>query len=154
MRKLIKLSLLFFAMIAVNSAASNQKTLIDMYPFLASTNIVRSVRNNYSVLEEFYGDYYIPNKERKSHKKAPPFTPHTMEGDMKSCKDCHSKNNYKELKYAGIKIPSIPKLVPSGGQHPQTQGSCRMCHVNKKAKYKMSEFYLDEVYPRIYYPKK
>ncbi|MCO4782988.1 MAG: hypothetical protein KC646_11750 [Candidatus Cloacimonetes bacterium] len=154
MKNLVNLSLLFFLAVTISSAAGSKKTLVEKYPFLSSRNIVRGVRTNYSILEEFYGEFYIPNRERQSHKKAPPFTPHVMKGDMKNCNDCHTLKNHRQPKYAGIKIPFIPKLVPSGSKHPDAKGSCRICHVNVQGKHKISDFYLDDVYPRIYNPKR
>ncbi|PCJ16203.1 MAG: hypothetical protein COB02_16775 [Candidatus Cloacimonadota bacterium] len=154
MKNLFYLSLLFLIAVSVSSASGSRQKLVEKYPFLKSRNIIRGVRTSYSILEEFYGEYYIPHRERKSHKKAPPFTPHVMKGDMKSCKDCHTLKNYKQPKFAGIRIPFIPKLVPSGSKHPDAKGSCRMCHVNQQGKHKIQDFYLDDVYPRIYNPKR
>ncbi len=125
------------------------------YTFIRSKNLKRKERKSYDVLVDFYGEYYVPHKIRQMNAGSPPYTPHRMDGDFKDCTSCHELERSKDQFYSGVRIPPHPKWMPTKrkAKHPSAPGSCMMCHIYQSERFKFSEFYLKEVFPKKYMPK-
>jgi len=134
---------------------STQLQAAEDYEFLDSENLVRTKRKSYDQLKKFYQDFYIPTDSRKMNPGTPPYVPHRIDKDFRSCRDCHEPASYKEFFYLGIRIPSIPTWVETVPKvkHPVAEGSCRICHVQQGGSKSFAHFYLKEVYPKRYRPK-
>ena len=155
MNKWIRIWAMVGVSICLGPLTHHQPEAAESYDFLDSKNLKRRNRKSYKRLANFFQDFFIPQESRKMNPGSPPYPPHRMDKDFRNCKSCHSPQTYKDSFFMGIRIPNIPKWLPTSPKsaHPMATGSCSICHLNQSQKLPFRPFYLEEIYSRKYKPK-